>query len=151
MIVDNRRVDILLIDDNPGDVMLIREALAETDVNPEIFSVQDGVEATRFLRREPPFEDAPRPAIIMLDLKLPRKDGRQLLAELKSDPDLSTIPAIVFSGSDAPQDISFCYASHANCYIVKPRDLSGMTETIKCLADFWLKKVKLPLEMNERT
>lgn len=148
--VNNIRIDILLVDDNPGDIMLIKEALAETDVEPEVFSIQDGIEAIRFLRRESPFSDAPRPAMIMLDLKIPRKDGRQVLAEIKSDPHLAITPVIVFSGSDAPQDIAACYALHANCYIVKPRDLSGMTETIKSLVDFWLKKVKLPLEPNPR-
>jgi chemotaxis family two-component system response regulator Rcp1 len=141
---NNRRVDILLVQDNLGDVMLITEALAETDVNPEIFSIQDGIEAMKFLRREAPFHDAPKPAIIILDLNLPRKDGREVLAEIKSDPVMANTPVIVFSGSDAPQDVSACYALHANCYLVKPRDLFGMTETIRSLVDFWLTKVKLP-------
>jgi two-component system, chemotaxis family, response regulator Rcp1 len=144
MMVGNRRIDILLVQDNPGDVMLITEAMAETAANPEITSVRDGIEAMKFLRGEVPFQDAPKPAIIILDLNLPRKDGREVLAEIKSDPGLANTPVIVFSGSDAPQDISTCYGLHANCYIVKPRDLFGMTETIRSLVDFWLTKVKLP-------
>lgn len=138
------RVDILLVEDNLGDIKLITEALAETDVHPGIHHVRDGIEAMQFLRREAPFEDAPKPTIIILDLNLPRKNGRVVLAEIKSDPTLALTPVIVLSGSDAPQDISTCYALHANCYIIKPRDLSGLTETICCLVDFWLKKVKLP-------
>ncbi len=143
MAVDSR-VDILLVEDNPGDVRLITEALAETDQKPEIGCVRDGVEAIRFLRNEPPFEAAPKPAIIILDLNLPRKDGRAVLAEIKADPSLAMIPVIIFSGSDAPQDISTCYDLHANCYMVKPRDLFGMTEALKALTEFWLQRVKLP-------
>ncbi len=137
-------VDILLVEDNPGDVMLITQALAETDIRPDIHCVGDGIEAMQYLRREAPFEDALKPAIIILDLNLPRKDGRVVLAEIKSDPALALTPVIIFSNSDAPQDISTCYALHANCYIIKPRDLFGMTETIRSLVDFWLQKVKLP-------
>ncbi len=145
---NNRSVDILLVEDNRGDVMLITQALAETDIRPDIRHVRDGIEAMQYLRREAPFEDALKPAIIILDLNLPRKDGRAVLAEIKSDPALAHTPVIVFSSSDAPQDISTCYALHANCYIIKPRDLFGMTETISGLVDFWLQKVKLPPDPN---
>ncbi len=141
---NNRSVHILLVEDNRGDVTLITQALAETDIRPSIRYVRDGIEAMQYLRREAPFEDALKPAIIILDLDLPRKDGRVVLAEIKSDPALAHTPVIVFSSSDAPQDISTCYALHANCYIIKPRDLFGMTETIRSLVDFWLQKVKLP-------
>ncbi len=141
---NNRSVDILLVEDNRGDVTIITQALAETDIRPRIRYARDGIEAMQYLRRETPFEDAPKPAIIILDLNLPRKDGRVVLAEIKSDPTLALTPVIVLSGSDAPQDISTCYALHANCYIIKPRDLFGMTETIRSLVDFWLQKVKLP-------
>jgi len=141
---ENRGVDILLVEDNLGDIRLVTEALAETDIHPSVYCARDGVEAMQFLRREIPFEDAPRPAIIILDLNLPRKDGREVLAEIKSDSALAHTPVIILSGSDAPRDISACYASHANCYIVKPRDLSGLSEAIRCLVDFWLKHVKLP-------
>jgi CheY-like chemotaxis protein len=148
---NNRSVDILLAEDNQGDVTLITQALAETDIRPRIRHVRDGIEAMQYLRREAPFEDAPKPAIIILDLNLPRKDGRVVLTEIKSDPTLAFTPVIVLSGSDAPQDISTCYALHANCYIIKPRDLFGMTETIRSLVDFWLQKVKLPPDPNPQT
>ncbi len=148
---NKRSVDILLVEDNRGDVVLITQALAETDIRPDIRCVRDGVEAMQYLRREAPFEDALKPAIIILDLNLPRKDGRAVLAEIKSDPTLALIPVIVFSSSDAPQDISTCYDLHANCYIVKPRDLFGMTETIRSLVDFWLQKVNLPPDPDPPT
>ncbi len=140
----NSHIDILLVEDNLGDIQLITEALEETGAKPTIISIRDGIEAIRFLRNEPPFQDAPKPSIIILDLNLPRKDGRGILAEIKADPDLAITPVIVLSGSDAPQDIHACYALHANCYIVKPRDFHGLTETIRSLVDFWLTKVKLP-------
>ena len=148
---DDPRVDILLVDDNPGDVRLISEALEETEFRPGIRHAKDGFEAMQFLRRQPPFENAPKPAIILLDLNLPRKDGRAVLAEIKSDSSLASIPVIVFSGSDAPQDISACYALHANSYIVKPRDLTGLTETVECLTRFWLGCVTLPPDSGPRT
>jgi chemotaxis family two-component system response regulator Rcp1 len=144
----NKRVDILLVEDNLGDVKLITDALAETDLHPSFHNVRDGIEAIQFLRKQPPFEDAPKPAIIMVDLNLPRKDGRAVLAEIKSDPALAPTPVIILSGSDAPQDIAACYALHANCYIIKPRDLFGMNETICSLVGFWLQKVKLPPDAN---
>jgi CheY-like chemotaxis protein len=98
----------------------------------------------QFLRRAGQFKDAPEPSIVILDLNLPRKNGQSVLAEIRSDPALALLPVIVLSGSDAPQDITGCYALHANCYIVKPRDLAGMNDTIRSLSDFWLDKVKLP-------
>lgn len=145
--MDNR-VDILLVEDNPGDIKLITEALAETGTRPRVHCVRDGIEALRFLRRQAPFEGTPGPGIVVLDLNLPRKDGRAVLAEIKSDPALAPTPVIVLSGSDAPQDISTCYALHANCYIVKPRDLFGMNATMRSLVDFWLQRVKLPSDRN---
>jgi len=141
---ENNKIDILLVEDNPGDVKLIKEALEDTNVHPNIHCVRDGVEAMKYLRKQNPFEHVPAPSIVLLDLNLPRKDGRSVLAEIKSDPILATIPVIILSGSDAPQDILACYVLHANCYIVKPRDLFGMNETINTIVDFWLKKVKLP-------
>lgn len=139
-----QRVDILLVEDNLGDIALFTQALAETDIRPEMCCVRDGVEALRFLRKEAPFENVARPKIVILDLNLPRKDGRAVLAEIKSDPALALTPVIVLSGSDAPQDISTCYALHANCYVVKPRDLFGLNEAVSRLVDFWLRVVKLP-------
>jgi len=145
MTQDNR-IDILLIEDNLGDIQLITEALEETGFGPKIISIRNGIEAIKFLRREPPFQDAPKPSVIILDLNLPGRDGRGILAEVKTDPNLAVTPVIVLSGSDAPQDITACYALHANCYIVKPRDLHGLNEAIRSLVDFWLMKVKLPPE-----
>ncbi len=148
---NNRGVDILLVEDNPGDVSLITQALAETDIRPDIRCVRDGIEAMQYLHKEAPFEDALKPSIIIMDLNLPRKDGRAVLAEIKSDPAMASTPVIIFSSSDAPQDISTCYDLHANCYIVKPRDLFGMTEIIRSLVDFWLQKVKLPPDPDPQT
>lgn len=140
----NDHIAILLIEDNPGDIRLITEALAEAEPRAQIHFVRDGVEAMRFLLKQAPFESAPEPAIILLDINLPRMSGRSLLAEIKSDPHLGLTPVLVLSGSDAPQDIVACYSLHANGYIVKPRDLYGMNEAIRSLADFWLHKVTLP-------
>lgn len=148
---NNKSVDILLVEDNPGDVTLITQALAETDIRPDIRHVKDGIEAMQYLRKEAPFEDALKPAIIIMDLNLPGKDGRTVLAEIKSDPSLALTPVIIFSSSDAPQDVSTCYTLNANCYIVKPRDLFGMAETIRSLVDFWLQKVKLPPDPDPPT
>lgn len=147
---ENNRTHILLVEDNPGDIMLIKEAFAETDVRPTVACVGDGIEAMQFLRRLPPFQEAQKPDIVILDLNLPRKDGRTVLKEIKSDAGLATTPVIVLSGSDAPQDIMACYDSSANCFIVKPRDLFGMNQTIRSLVDFWFKTVKLPPMPNTR-
>jgi chemotaxis family two-component system response regulator Rcp1 len=140
----NDRIDILLVEDNPGDIKLITVSIAEAEPGVEIHCVRDGIEAMQFLLRQAPFENAPEPAIVVLDLNLPRKSGRALLAEIKSDPHLAMTPVVVFSGSDAPQDIIACYSLHANCYIVKPRDLYGMNEAMRSLLDFWLRRVTLP-------
>jgi chemotaxis family two-component system response regulator Rcp1 len=148
---DDKGPDVLLVEDNPGDITLITEAFEETDVRPEIHCARDGVEALQFLRRQAPFQDAPKPAFVLLDLNLPRKDGRTVLSEIKSDPVLASTPVIILSGSDAPQDISTCYALHANCYIVKPRDLNSLSQTVNFLVGFWLKTVKLPSDLGGRS
>jgi len=134
--VENKHIDILLVEDNPGDIRLFTDALAETDLRPSVHNVRDGIEAMQFLRKKTPFEDAPKPAIIVLDLNLPRKNGRDVLTEIKSDPALAPTPVIILSGSDAPQDIAACYSLDANCYIIKPRDLFAMNETVHSLVDF---------------
>jgi len=139
-----RNIDILLVEDNLGDIKLITDALADTDARPEVCIVRDGYEAMQLLRKRPPYEHAPQPSLVLLDLNLPRKDGRTVLSEIKSDPDLAIIPVVVFSGSDAPQDILACYELHANSYIVKPRDLDGMIAAVISLVDFWLTKATLP-------
>jgi two-component system, chemotaxis family, response regulator Rcp1 len=140
----NKFIDILLIEHNPGDVRLINDALKEIDEKMETKVVWNGIEAIKFLKRESPFEEAPLPRIIVMDLNLPLKHGQAVLKEIKSDPSFALIPIIIFSGSDAPKGISDCYASGANCYVIKPRNLNEYNETIRSLVDFWLKKVSLP-------
>lgn len=141
-----KKADILLVEDNPGDISLIKQAVAETEMHPEMHVVTDGFQALQYLKQEAPFEDAQKPSIIILDINLPGKDGPAVLSEVKADPSLAEIPVIVFSSSDSPRDISTCYELHANCYVVKPRDLYGMTDAIHCIVTFWLTIVKLPPE-----
>jgi len=137
-------VEILLVEDNPGDVRLTIEALKEAKVHNRLSVVSDGVEALAFLRNEGPYADAPRPDLILLDLNLPRKDGREVLAEVKSDPDLKLIPVVVLTTSRAEKDLFQAYESHANCYITKPVDFQQFLTVIKSIEDFWLSIVKLP-------
>ncbi|MBF0333105.1 MAG: response regulator [Alphaproteobacteria bacterium] len=137
-------IDILLVEDNPGDARLAVEALKEGRVETKLHVVPDGVEAMRFLRREDTYRDRPRPHVILLDLNLPRKDGRQVLAEVKSDPDLKRIPVVVLTTSQAEQDILKSYELHANCYIAKPVDLDQFITVIKAIEDFWCTIVRLP-------
>jgi chemotaxis family two-component system response regulator Rcp1 len=147
--MNNNFIDILVVEHNPGDVRLIEDALKEVDPALRTQVVWNGIEALKFLRREAPNENAPRPRIIIMDLNLPLKHGQIVLKEIKSDPSLALTPIVIFSGSDAPKGISTCYALGANCYIIKPRNLNDFTETIRSLADFWLRKVSLPSD-NER-
>ena len=128
-------VDVLLVEDNPGDVRLTREALKEGKVINNLSVVSDGEEAVAFLRREGKFADAPRPDIVLLDLNLPRKDGREVLAEIKSDPLLKHIPVRT-------------YRLHANCYITKPVDLDQFIRVVKSINEFWFSVVKLPSGQN---
>lgn len=137
-------IDILMVEDNPGDARLTQEALKESKVYNNLHHVRDGVEAMEFLRKEGPFGDAPTPDIILLDLNLPRKDGRQVLAELKAIPRLKNIPVVVLTTSEAEQDIVKSYELHANCYITKPVDLDKFVEIIHGIENFWLSIVKLP-------
>lgn len=137
-------IDILMVEDNPGDARLTREALKESKVCNNLHHVRDGVEAMEFLRKEGGFASAPTPDIILLDLNLPRKDGRQVLAELKAIPHLKHIPVVVLTTSEAEQDIVKSYELHANCYITKPVDLDKFVEIIHGIENFWLSIVKLP-------
>ncbi len=137
-------VDILLVEDNPGDVRLTREALRAAKVLNRMSVAQDGVEALAFLRRQGPYADAPRPELILLDLNLPKKDGREVLEEIKQDPDLKRIPVVILTTSQAEQDIIRTYNLHANCYVSKPVDLDQFITVIKSIEDFWLTIVKLP-------
>jgi chemotaxis family two-component system response regulator Rcp1 len=137
-------IDILMVEDNPGDARLTQEALKESKMLNNLHHVRDGVEAMSFLRREGKYGDAPIPDIILLDLNLPRKDGREVLAELKEMPRLKNIPVVVLTTSDAEQDILMSYDLHANCYITKPVDLEKFIEIIRGIENFWLSIVKLP-------
>ena len=139
-----KAIDILMVEDNPGDARLTREALKESKICNNLHHVIDGVEAMAFLRKEGPYKDAPTPDIIFLDLNLPRKDGRQVLAELKVIPRLKHIPVVVLTTSEAEQDVAKSYELHANCYITKPVDLDKFVEIIHGIENFWLSIVKLP-------
>ncbi len=137
-------IEILLVEDNPADVRLTREALKEEKLHNNLNVVSDGVEALAFLRRESRYGKAPRPDLILLDLNLPKKSGREVLEEIKSDKTLKTIPVVVLTMSDAESDILKSYNLHANCYIKKPLDLSQFSKVVKSIQDFWLTIVKLP-------
>jgi len=137
-------VDILLVEDSPADVRLTREALHEARVLNTLHVVQDGVAALAFLRRQGEFTGSPRPDLILLDLNLPRKDGREVLAEIKQDDDLKRIPVVVLTTSKAEEDILKSYDLHANAYVAKPVDLARFFEVIQALEGFWLAVVTLP-------
>jgi two-component system, chemotaxis family, response regulator Rcp1 len=137
-------IDILLVEDNLGDARLTQEALKESKMLNTLHHVKDGVEAMEFLRKEGRHKDSPTPDIILLDLNLPRKDGREVLAELKAMPRLKNIPVVVLTTSDAEQDIVMSYNLHANCYITKPVDLDKFIEIVRGIENFWLSIVKLP-------
>ena len=137
-------IDILMVEDNLGDARLTQEALKESKMLNNLFHAKDGVEAMEFLRKEGKFKDMPTPDIILLDLNLPRKDGREVLAELKAIPKLKNIPVVVLTTSDAEQDILMSYNLHANCYITKPVDLDKFIEIVRGIENFWLSIVKLP-------
>jgi len=137
-------VEILLVEDNPGDARLAREALKDSKIRNSLSHVKDGVEALAFLRQQGDYAAAPRPDLILLDLNLPRKDGRQVLAEIKQDPDLQRIPVVVLTISKDEEDVLKTYNLHANCYITKPIDLGQFMKVVKSIEDFWLTIVKLP-------
>ena len=137
-------VDMLLVEDNPGDARLAKEALKDAKVHNNLYWVQDGVEAIAFLRREDNYSEVPRPDVILLDLNLPKKDGREVLADIKADEDLRSIPVVILTVSGAEEDILKTYDLHANCYIQKPLDLEQFVEVVKSIRDFWLTIVKLP-------
>lgn len=139
-----RPIEILLVEDNPGDVRLTQEALGEAKVRNNLAVARDGVEALSYLRREPPFQDAARPDMVLLDLNLPRKDGREVLAEIKADPELRRLPVVVLTTSSAEKDVLESYNLYANCYITKPVDLDQFVSIVSSIEDFWLTIVKLP-------
>lgn len=139
-----RLVEILLVEDSPSDTELTIEALREAKVRNHLSLVEDGVQAMQFLRHEGRFAGAPRPDLIMLDLNLPRKDGREVLAEIKSDADLKTIPIVVLTTSRAEQDVLRAYQLSANCYITKPVDFEQFLNVVRSIESFWLFVVTLP-------
>ena len=144
METETRPIEILLVEDNPGDARLAQEAMKEAKVKNNLHWVEDGVQALSFLRREEGYEQVPRPDVVLLDLNLPKKDGREVLADIKSDDRLKTIPVVVLTVSKDEKDILKSYDLHANCYITKPLDLDSFLEVVKSIEDFWLTIVKLP-------
>ena len=137
-------LDVLLVEDNPGDVRLTRETLRDANKSIRLHLAADGVEAMAFLRRESPNVLAPRPVLILLDLNLPKMDGREVLAAVKADIDLKTIPIVILTTSDADSDITRSYQLQANCYLTKPVRLEEFETLVQSVNDFWLTKVKLP-------
>ena len=137
-------IDILLVEDNVGDARLAKEALKESKLKNDLHIVGDGIDAMDFLHGKGKFLNAPRPDLILLDLNLPKKDGREVLAEIKNDPDLKRIPVVILTISKAEEDILKTYNLHANCYITKPLDLDQFMKVVRSIEDFWLTIVKLP-------
>lgn len=137
-------VEILLVEDSPTDVLLAREGLKSSKIRNQLHIVEDGVEAMLFLRREGKYKDVPRPDLVLLDLNLPRKDGREVLEEIKTDEELRKIPVVVLTTSREEQDILKAYDLHANCYITKPVDFDRFMEIVKVIENFWFAVVTLP-------
>ena len=137
-------IEILLVEDNPGDVRLTQEALTDGKVRNSMQVVEDGVEAVAFLRREGKYANASRPDLVLLDLNLSKKDGREVLAEIKADDELKRIPVVVLTTSKAEEDIFKAYDQHANCYITKPVDLDQFIAVVRSIENFWFTIVKLP-------
>jgi CheY-like chemotaxis protein len=136
---------ILVVDDNPGDVWLIREALSGTSPDREVRVVTDGEQAVAFLRGEAPFEGAPRPDLVLLDLNLPKVNGHEVLAEMKADPALASIPVVVLSTSRAQDDVVRAYKGHANSFVSKPLDLDGFFSAIQQIDAYWFSTARLPM------
>jgi len=142
----NHPIEILLVEDNPGDVRLTQEALKEGKMRNTLYVTRDGVEAMAFLRQEGKYANAARPDLILLDLNLPRKDGREVLREIKIDENLRRIPTVILTTSSAEEDVLRTYSLHANCYITKPVDFDQFIKVVKSIEEFWLTIVKLPKE-----
>lgn len=144
MVENGMPIEILLVEDSPGDVRLAQEALKEAKIQNVLNVVEDGVEALDYLHNRGKYKDALRPDLVLLDLNLPRKDGREVLAEIKTDPELRQIPVVVLTTSRAEEDIIKAYSHYANCYITKPVDFQQFIKIVKSIEDFWLTVVKLP-------
>jgi two-component system, chemotaxis family, response regulator Rcp1 len=143
---DAAPIEVLLVEDSPGDVRLTQEAFKDAKVHINLHVASDGAKAIIFLRREGEHSNAPRPDLILLDLNLPKKDGREVLAEIKGDPGLKSIPVVILTTSSSEADILRSYQLHANCYITKPVGLEGFLTVVKSIDNFWLSVVKLPRE-----
>ncbi len=137
-------VQILIVEDNPADARLVREVMRDSKVINEIHWVPDGVEALAYLRRQGKYADAPRPNLIFLDLNMPRKDGREVLHDVKADEELRRIPVVVMTSSQAEEDVARAYDQHANCYVRKPIDFEQFHAVVKTLENFWFATVELP-------
>jgi two-component system, chemotaxis family, response regulator Rcp1 len=149
MIINNpQTIQVLLVEDNPGDVELTIEALEESKLLINLNVANDGEQALRFLKREGEYADAPRPDLILMDLNMPRMDGREALAQIKQDENLHHIPIVVLTTSEAEQDILLTYDLHANCYITKPVDFDQFTKVVRAIEGFWFTVVKLPSEQR---
>lgn len=142
--VQKRAIEVLLVEDDLADIHLTTEALAEGSIRPNLKVVRSGVGALEYLRRNGHHAKTSLPQLILLDLNLPKINGRELLTELKQDPDLKSIPVLVLSTSQAPQDIQECYNLHANYYLVKPSNIEDFGNTVRFIEEFWLTRVKLP-------
>ncbi|MCI4326839.1 MAG: response regulator [Thermoplasmata archaeon] len=140
------RVHVLIVDDSPSDVRLIREAMRDSSILSEIHVVADGIEALAYLRQAGPYAGQARPQLILLDLNMPRKDGREVLREIKADSDLRKIPVVILSSSGAPEDIARSYDAHANCYIRKPLDFDEFRGLVRQIETFWFTAAELPSE-----
>jgi len=141
-----KTIDILLVEDNPADIDLTKEALEECKIANNLYIVSDGENALAFLRKERNFRDKPRPDLILLDLNLPKIDGREILTEIKNDDNLKQIPVVILTTSESKEDITEMYKLHANCYITKPVDINQFIKVVQSIGDFWFSIVKLPLE-----
>lgn len=135
---------LLLVEDNPDDIFLTRRAFKDSLRVKQLSVVEDGIEALKFLRREPPFEEAERPDLILLDLNLPKKDGREVLAEVKAEPDLLSIPVVVLTTSSSAEDVERAYALHANCYLTKPVDMHRFIDLVQQVESFWMDLAQIP-------
>ncbi len=141
-------IEILLVEDNAGDARLAVEALKESKIRNDLYHVEDGVEAMAFLRKEDGYAGVPTPDLVLLDLNMPKKDGREVLAEIKANPNLRLIPVVILTTSAAERDLVKTYENHANAYVVKPLDLDQFIEVVQAIEDFWFTIVKLP-QMSE--
>jgi CheY-like chemotaxis protein len=137
-------IEVLLVEDDPGDVLLTKEAFADNKVKNSLNIVSDGEEAIAYLRRQEPFAEASRPDLVLLDLNLPRKDGREVLKDIKADPELRSIPVVVLTTSEADEDILHSYDLHANAYVTKPVDFDSFIRIVRQIDDFFVSVVKLP-------